>query len=155
MNTSNETEGLTKLGTTQSFQYDSPESSIIEAFPNPSDKDYEIALISEEFTSLCPKTGQPDYGEIRINYWPADRCIESKSWKLYLCSFRGYKGFMEKIVNKIADDIITAIKPKFVTVVGKFAARGGVSIEVQVIRHIDGNSHATTHYEFDKQTGRS
>lgn len=97
------------------------------AFP---DRTYTVTLASNEFTSLCPKTGQPDFGTITIRYVPDKLCIESKSLKLYLFSYREEGTFMETVTNRILDDLVEACSPLSMEVVGDFAARGGITISV-------------------------
>ena len=109
----------------------SPEEAVLERVQNPqADVDYNVRFTAPEFTSLCPITGQPDFGRIVIDYVPGERCIESKSLKLYLFSFRNYGGFGEAIVNRILDDVVAACSPRRVSVRGNFTPRGGISIEV-------------------------
>lgn len=130
-------EGLTKLGADTPFRYDRPDASILEAFPNPSPgRDYVITLEHPEFTSLCPLTGQPDFGLIRITYVPDERCVESKSLKLYLGAFRNHGAFMEKLTNRIADDLIGLLAPRRMSVEGLFNPRGGTRITVRA-EHAD------------------
>jgi len=106
-------------------------STTIETFPNPRpERDYEIAIRCPEFTSLCPKTGQPDFGEIRITYVPATSCIELKSLKYYLIEFRNRGIFYEHVTNQNLDDLVDAIRPRRMTVVGDFSARGGITTTV-------------------------
>jgi 7-cyano-7-deazaguanine reductase len=106
-------------------------STGIETFPNPRPgRDYEIAISCPEFTSVCPKTGLPDFGEIRITYVPADRCIELKSLKYYMFAFRNRGIFFEQVTNQILDDLVAAIEPRQITVVGDFAVRGGIKTVV-------------------------
>lgn len=88
----------------------------------------EVTFETKEFTSVCPKTGQPDYAEVEITYIPDEKCIESKSLKFYLWSFRDYGGYSEQIASKIVDDIVFAINPKIVTVIVKQNIRGGLSL---------------------------
>ena len=103
----------------------------IETFPNPSPgRDFEIAISCPEFTSVCPKTGLPDFGEIRIHYTPADRCIELKSLKYYFIDFRNRGIFYEAVTNQILDDLVAACHPKRMTVVGDFTVRGGIKTVV-------------------------
>lgn len=105
----------------------------IETFLNPNpDRDYEINMECPEFTCLCPKTGQPDFAVISINYIPDKICIELKSLKVYLWSFRNEGGFHEKVINQICDDLVTACKPRKITVVGDFNVRGGIYTTVTV-----------------------
>ena len=99
----------------------------LETFPNPRPgRDYEIAFECPEFTCLCPKTGQPDFATIRIAYTPADLCVELKSLKLYLWSFRDEGHFHEDVTNRVLDDLVAAIAPRRMTVVGDFKGRGGI-----------------------------
>jgi 7-cyano-7-deazaguanine reductase len=106
-------------------------SSTLETFPNPRpERDFEIAIDCPEFTSMCPKTGLPDFGTIRIRYVPGDRCIELKSLKYYLLEFRNQGIFYEAVTNRILDDLVAACAPRRMTVVGEFTARGGISTTV-------------------------
>jgi len=105
----------------------------IETFPNPfPGRDYNIAMECPEFTCLCPKTGQPDFGILDISYIPDKLCIELKSLKLYLTSYRNEGGFHEKVVNIILDDLVSACKPKKMKIVGDFNVRGGIHTTVTV-----------------------
>ena len=106
-------------------------SSTIETFPNPRpERDYEIAIRCPEFTSLCPKTGLPDFGEIRITYVPEARCIELKSLKYYMIEFRNRGIFYEHVTNQILDDLVAAIQPRRMTVTDDFSVRGGIKTSV-------------------------
>jgi 7-cyano-7-deazaguanine reductase len=108
-------------------------STDIQTFPNPnSERDYEIAFEAPEFTCLCPMTGQPDFATIRIRYTPDRLCVELKSLKLYLWSFRDEGTFHEAVTNRIADDLIAALSPRFLEVVGDFYIRGGIKTVVKV-----------------------
>ena len=103
----------------------------IETFPNPRpERDFEIAISCPEFTSLCPKTGLPDFGEIRITYVPDAHCIELKSLKYYFIDFRNRGIFYEAVTNQILDDLVAACAPRRMTVVGDFTVRGGISTVV-------------------------
>jgi 7-cyano-7-deazaguanine reductase len=103
----------------------------IETFPNPRpEREFEIAISCPEFTSVCPKTGLPDFGEIRITYVPADRCIELKALKYYLIGFRDRGVFYEAATNQILDDLVEASRPRRMTVVGDFTVRGGIKTVV-------------------------
>jgi 7-cyano-7-deazaguanine reductase len=105
----------------------------IETFPNPRPgRDYEIAIECPEFTSVCPKTGLPDFGEIRITYVPDESCVELKSLKLYLIEFRNQGVFYEDATNRILDDLVAACRPRRMTVVGDFTPRGGIKTAVTV-----------------------
>ena len=110
-------------------------SKKLETFSNPRPgRDYEIRFDCPEFTCLCPLTGQPDFAAIRISYVPHELCIELKSLKLYLWSFRDEGAFHEKVTNQIADDIIAAIGPRRLRVEGDFAVRGGIGTVI-VVEH--------------------
>jgi 7-cyano-7-deazaguanine reductase len=103
----------------------------IETFPNPRpEREFEIAINCPEFTSVCPKTGLPDFGEIRITYVPADHCIELKSLKYYMIGFRDRGIFYEAVTNQILDDLVGACHPRRMTVVGDFTVRGGIKTTV-------------------------
>ena len=103
----------------------------IETFPNPeASRDYEIVIRCPEFTSLCPKTGLPDFGEIRITYVPDARCIELKALKYYLVGFRDRGVFYERLTNQILDDLVAACAPRRMVVVGEFSVRGGITTTV-------------------------
>ena len=104
---------------------------MLETFPNPKhERDYEIRIRCPEFTSICPKTGLPDFGEIRITYTPDDRCIELKALKYYLIGFRDRGIFYEDVTNQILDDLVAACHPRRMSVVGDFSVRGGISTQV-------------------------
>ena len=110
-------------------------SKQLDTFPNPNpERDYEIAFEAPEFTCLCPMTAQPDFATIRIRYTPDQKCVELKSLKLYLWSYRDEGAFHEAVTNRIANDIIAAIDPRFLEVEGDFYVRGGISTKVKV-RH--------------------
>lgn len=99
----------------------------IETFPSPRpEREFDIAINCPEFTSLCPKTGLPDFGEIRIRYTPRDLCIELKSLKYYMNDFRNRGIFYESVTNQILDDLVAAVRPRRMTVVGDFTVRGGI-----------------------------
>ncbi len=104
--------------------------SLLDAFANrhPA-RDYWVTFTCPEFTTLCPKTGQPDFATLTIRYIPAKLLVESKSLKLYLFGFRQHGDFHEDVVNVIHDDLTKLLKPKYIEVFGKFAARGGISID--------------------------
>ena len=99
----------------------------LETFPNPSpERDYTIEFTCPEFTCLCPRTGQPDFATFRIRYVPDRLCVELKSLKLYLWSFREEGHFHEAVANRILDDLVAATSPRRMTVVGDFMVRGGI-----------------------------
>ncbi|MFQ5508111.1 MAG: preQ(1) synthase [Leptospirillia bacterium] len=105
----------------------------LETFPNPNPKrDYEIHFECPEFTCLCPRTGQPDFATFDIRYVPDALCVELKSLKLYLWSFRDEGHFHEAVTNRILDDIVAAVAPRRITVTGDFYVRGGIHTVVTV-----------------------
>jgi 7-cyano-7-deazaguanine reductase len=102
-------------------------SKELETFPNPRpERDYEISMECPEFTCMCPRTGQPDFATIQINYVADKVCVELKSLKLYLWSYRDEGAFHEAVINKILDDLVQACRPRRMTVVGDFNVRGGI-----------------------------
>ena len=103
----------------------------LDTFPNPRpERDYEIEIRCPEFTSLCPKTGLPDFGEIVIRYTPDRACVELKSLKYYLVDYRNQGIFYEAATNKILDDLVAACRPRRMTVTGAFSVRGGITTTV-------------------------
>jgi 7-cyano-7-deazaguanine reductase len=124
--------GLTLLGKGSSAIPSAPSSATLETFANAyPQRDYWIRFESADFTSLCPVTGQPDYASITVDYVPDQRCIETKSYKFYLASFRNTRSFNEEIVNRILEDLVAACAPRQLWVHGEFAARGGISVMVE------------------------
>ena len=106
-------------------------SSTLETFPNPRpEREYQIAIHCQEFTSVCPKTGLPDFGEIRITYVPAATCVELKSLKYYMVEFRNRGIFYEAVTNQILDDLVALLAPRRLVVVGDFSSRGGITTSV-------------------------
>lgn len=121
--------GVTLLGNTETTYRTDYCPEVLETFINKHpERDYIVTLNCPEFTSLCPKTGQPDFAKIIINYIPSERMIESKSLKLYLFSFRNNGDFHEDCVNIILKDLIKVMQPKYIEVIGVFNPRGGISI---------------------------
>ena len=105
----------------------------LETFLNPNpERDYEIAFEAPEFTCLCPMTAQPDFATIRIRYVPDEKCVELKSLKLYLWSYRDEGTFHEAVTNRIANDLIAALDPRYLYVEGDFYIRGGIKTVVKV-----------------------
>ena len=110
---------------------DGPLSTSLETFSNPKpNRNYTITMECPEFTCVCPKTGQPDFATIRITYVPHELCLELKSIKLYLWSYRQAGAFHEKVINQILDDLVTACQPRSMTVEGDFNIRGGIHTKV-------------------------
>ena len=105
----------------------------LETFPNPRpERDYDVDIRCPEFTSMCPKTGLPDFGEIRIQYVPGQSCLELKALKYYMLEYRNQGIFYEAATNKILDDLVQACQPRRMTVTGAFTARGGITTTVVV-----------------------
>jgi 7-cyano-7-deazaguanine reductase len=101
----------------------------IETWPNQY-ADYEIEIVMPEFTSVCPKTGLPDFGRLVLRYVPDRRCLELKSYKMYLLAYRDLGIFQENVVNRVLRDVVKAAKPVTATVVGEFTPRGGLATVV-------------------------
>jgi len=130
--------GLSLLGHTAKFP-EQPQAATLETFRNENGKrDYWITFDCHEFTSICPVTGQPDFAKIRIEYVPDKLCIETKSLKFYLASFRNTRSFNEAIVNRILDDLIKACRPRRAIVNGEFSPRGGIGVLVTAAHPNDG-----------------
>ena len=108
-------------------------TKILETFPNPNpERDYTIIHTAPEFTSLCPKTGQPDFATIILEYIPDKICVELKSYKFYLQSYRNDGIYFEAVTNKILNDLIKVMKPRYIKVTAKFNTRGGISSDIVV-----------------------
>ena len=104
---------------------------LLETFPNPNpERDYVIIHTAPEFTSLCPKTGQPDFATIILEYIPDKICVELKSYKFYLQSFRNDGIFFEAVTNRILDDLVKVCRPRYMKITAKFNTRGGISSEI-------------------------
>ncbi|MBK8552899.1 MAG: NADPH-dependent 7-cyano-7-deazaguanine reductase QueF [Ignavibacteria bacterium] len=111
---------------------------LLEVFDNSfPDRDYLIVHTAEEFTSVCPKTGQPDFGVITISYIAAKKCVELKSLKYYLQSFRNEGIFYENVINRILDDLVSLLKPQWMEVKGEFTTRGGLNSTVTSVYNPD------------------
>lgn len=123
------------LGKSGNSLAENPTPSQLETFENRfQQRDYTIRFHSVDFTSLCPVTGQPDFAEIEIEYTPGERCVETKSLKYYLHSYRNTKSFNESIVNRIFEDLTEVCQPRWLKVTGRFAARGGIQLTA-VVEH--------------------
>jgi 7-cyano-7-deazaguanine reductase len=115
-----------------------PFQSHLEIFENQfPDRDYTIEIVCPEFTSVCPKAGQPDFGVLTITYVPEKSCVELKSLKLYLQQFRNEGIFYENVTNRILDDLVAVLEPRRLTLVARFSPRGGISTNVTV-EHVAG-----------------
>ena len=129
MRTSQELEGVTLLGNQGTIYSDNYNPEVLETFVNKHPgREYVVRFDCPEFTTLCPKTGQPDFGHIYISYIPREKMVESKSLKLYLFSFRNHGDFHEDCVNIILDDLWNLMDPHYLEVEGRFMPRGGISI---------------------------
>jgi len=129
MRTKEELQGLSLLGDHKNRYPDQYTPDVLETFVNKHpDNEYIVTFDCPEFTSLCPMTGQPDFGHIIIKYIPRERMVESKSLKIYLFSFRNHGDFHEDCVNIIMKDLVKLMNPKYLEVKGKFTPRGGISI---------------------------
>lgn len=127
-----DTSTITSLGSGKTTYHTTPSKDILETFTNQhQDVSYLVPFVMprDEFTSLCPKTGQPDQARIEIVYVPSEKMIESKSLKLYLFSFRNTGEFHEDVINRIAKDLFSVLEPNYLRVYGDFAPRGGIAIK--------------------------
>jgi len=123
---------LTLLGHSDAKLPASPAEARLETFPNPApQRDYRIHFETDDFTSVCPVTGQPDFARIDIDYVPDRLCIESKSLKFYLASYRNERAFNEAATNHILDDFVKACAPRQALVTAQFSARGGIALTVR------------------------
>jgi 7-cyano-7-deazaguanine reductase len=126
------TRKLTLLGHSDVKLPASPADARLETFPNPATKrNYRIHFETDDFTSVCPVTGQPDFARIDIDYVPDRLCVESKSLKFYLASYRNERAFNEAVTNHILDDFVKACSPREVLVTAQFSARGGIALTVR------------------------
>ena len=108
-----------------------PPANILETFPNPApQRDFHVHMEIPEFTCLCPKTGQPDFATLLLDYIPDETCVELKSLKLYIWSFRDTGCFHEDVTNRILDDLVRAVKPRFMRLTARFYVRGGIFTNV-------------------------
>ena len=127
--TNDEMPGVTLLGANETKYPDKYAPEVLETFENKHpENEYLVTFTCPEFTSLCPKTGQPDFARIIINYIPRNKMVESKSLKLYLFSFRNHGDFHEDCVNIIMKDLVKLMEPRYLEVIGRFTPRGGISI---------------------------
>jgi 7-cyano-7-deazaguanine reductase len=122
---------LTLLGRSEARIPSSPSEARLETFPNPAPRNYRIHFETDDFTSVCPITGQPDFARIDIDYVPDRFCVESKSLKFYLASYRNERAFNEAVTNRILDDFVKACAPREAIVTAQFSARGGIALTVR------------------------
>lgn len=130
MSSKNLSDNLVALGSgATQYAYDKPDAALLEAFPSPAppQRPITVTITAPEFTSLCPKTGQPDFATIVVRYQPRKSCVESKSFKLYLGSFRNHGEFHEACVERIGSDLVTLLDPHYLSVEGQFTPRGGIA----------------------------
>ncbi|HME88428.1 MAG TPA: preQ(1) synthase [Chthoniobacterales bacterium] len=123
---------LTLLGRSETKLPGAPSEARLETFPNPARRNYRIHFETDDFTCLCPVTGQPDFARIDIDYVPDRLCVESKSLKFYLASYRNEHAFNEAVTNRILDDFVKACAPREAAVTAQFSARGGIALTVRV-----------------------
>jgi 7-cyano-7-deazaguanine reductase len=124
---------LTLLGKSEARLPASPREARLETFPNPAHRNYRIRFETADFTSLCPVTGQADFATITIEYVPAARCVESKSLKFYLASYRNERAFNEAVTNRILDDFVAACAPREAVITAEFSARGGIALTIRAV----------------------
>ena len=122
---------LTLLGRSEARTPASPSEARLETFSNPARRNYWIHFETDDFTSLCPVTGQADFARIDIDYSPDRSCVESKSLKFYLASYRNERAFNEAVTNRILDDFVRACLPREAIVTAQFSARGGIALTVR------------------------
>jgi 7-cyano-7-deazaguanine reductase len=122
---------LTLLGRSEARLPVSPAEARLETFPNPARRDYRIHFETDDFTSVCPITGQPDFARIDIDYVPDRLCVESKSLKFHLASYRNERAFNEAVTNRILDDFVKACAPREAIITAQFSARGGIALTVR------------------------
>ena len=136
-----ETPPLRALGKRAEYRYDQPDAGVLEVFDNPHPgQEWAVSLYCYEFTSLCPVTGQPDFGRLHIGYVPGALCVESKSLKLYLMRYRNHGAFHEDCVNQVASDLAARLAPRYLCVYGDFNPRGGIAIRPLAVRRAPGLS---------------
>src|SRR5215211_7109166 len=123
--------GLTLLGRSEAKLPASPDEAELQTFPSPARRAYTIRFETADFTSLCPVTGQMDFAQIAIEYIPDRLCVESKSLKFYLASFRNEPAFNEAVTNRILDDFVAVCSPRQAVVTAEFSARGGIALTVR------------------------
>ena len=131
-----------------------PDHELLECFDNPNPgRSFVIEHVSDEFTSVCPKTGHPDFGSVSLSYIPADACVELKSLKLYYQSFRNEGIFYEAVTNRIADDLARAMEPIWMQLTTDWKGRGGIRsrITVEVGSHPDDTPRGVDHEEDDDE----
>ncbi len=138
------TKPLSLLGRSEATLPASPDDAQLETFTSPSTRPYTIRFETADFTSLCPVTGQMDFAQIVIEYVPDQLCVESKSLKFYLASFRNHCAFNEAVTNRILDDFVAATSPRHAVVTAQFSPRGGIGLTVRAEYDIANSSRRRT-----------
>lgn len=131
MPTDKKNKRLTLLGRSEAKIPASPKKARLETFPNPARRHYRIHFETDDFTSLCPVTGQADFARVEIEYVPDRVCVESKSLKFYLAAYRSVRAFNEAVTNRILDDFVRACAPRYAVITAQFSARGGIALTVR------------------------
>jgi 7-cyano-7-deazaguanine reductase len=116
----------TPFVTVPGYYFLMPDTSLLEVFPSPTDTPFLVEHVNEEFTSVCPKTGHPDFGTVTVRFEPDKTCVELKSLKLYYHSFRGEGIFYEAVTNRICEDLVEVMSPRWLQVVTDWRGRGGI-----------------------------
>ena len=142
---------LSLLGRSETKLPASPSEARLEVFPNPARRNYHIHFETDDFTCLCPVTGQPDFARIDIDYLPDRLCIESKSLKFYLASYRNERAFNEAVTNRILDDFVKACSPRQAIVSAQFSARGGIALSVRAEYPDPESQNSKSEYRNPKQ----
>src|SRR5690348_5876804 len=143
---------LTLLGRSETKLPTAPSEARLETFPNPARRNYHIHFETDDFTCLCPVTGQPDFARIDIDYVPDRFCIESKSLKFYLASYRKERAFNEAVTNRILDDFVKACAPRQAIVTAQFCARGGMALTVRAEYPDPASRNSKSEYRNPKHT---
>jgi 7-cyano-7-deazaguanine reductase len=142
---------LTLLGRSERKLPIAPSEARLETFSNPARRNYHIHFDTDDFTCLCPVTGQPDFARIDIDYVPDRLCVESKSLKFYLASYRNERAFNEAVTNRILDDFVKACSPREATITAQFSARGGIALSVRAEYPDPGSRNSKSEYRNSKQ----
>ena len=142
---------LTLLGRSETKLPSAPSEARLETFSNPARRNYHIHFETDDFTCLCPVTGQPDFARIEIDYVPDRLCVESKSLKFYLASYRNERAFNEAVTNRMLDDFVRVCSPRQATITAQFSARGGLALSVRVEHPDPESQNSKSEYRNPKQ----
>ena len=142
---------LTLLGRSETKLPSGPKEARLETFPNPARRNYHIRFETDDFTCLCPVTGQPDFARIEIDYVPDRLCVETKSLKFYLASYRSERAFNEAVTNRILDDFVKACSPREAVITAQFSARGGIALSVRAEHSSREAQNSKSEYRNPKQ----